>query len=1593
MNTHIRSLVLCIVCTAVPAFGSTWIATGGGSWHDAWNWDTGIVPGPADDVTIAGTFEQTITLAAAASANSLSLGGGSGSVTLMTGGHELDLASVSGIHSSGTLRINGGVLDAHAALDITSGGEIEWDSGTIRGGAQLNILPGGELTTTTTGAHYLSNKIITVGGTLRHLGNGPLRMSTSEIQVLAEGLHLFSGDTWIEQWSGVNSITLVGELRAQVPASAGVLIPLNSQSGLLRVQSGGLHMNASTSYSGNSVINVTPGGSLYYTTSTHSILDSLNIDATGLVSLDGATWTCNADTVAVNVRSGGLYWRSGSIVNGGLNLHGTMVMDGSSVRYMTNLGLFNHGTVIHQDTGNLRYQSSRVHNLNLWQLRGDVLNEQWSGSSAFFNTGVFQRHVGTGTCGFTPGLTFHQDGSLIAESGTLSLAATGDHDSGNWSVPFGGTVQFPTSNQTFRGTQTGSVAGQLLLNGATFLPESGSIWQISGNGLEWTSGSINGGSLALEGPWTYTGGTIVYLNGTQLINRDLLLLEGTAIRFQSGSQLINETMGMATVRGGITVEHWTGGGNALINQGLLVKTDGTSVSISNLTLQHQSGEVQVQAGELRISGGGSLQAATQISSGAEFELDGGTLMALSGSTINGPGLFRISSGTFTVDTPTILVRNSRQDNGTINGSGQYHVGEHFLWTGGTQSGAGSQWIPVGSTLHIQAASIVYQFRNILQEGNALWDSGTIRNGYYAVHDIATGAELEVNGGRTYEYWTSGIGVLALRGQLRRTGGGVYTQSTVPLDITGGQLILDHGDVSIRANCTWTHPVLMVGSGQTLSLDASTVSMYGLCSGTIDGSFNQAGSTLNAGGPDSPQFALSGNGFTWLSGTLVGATLINQGLFTIANTTAVSFDPDTLRNEGLLRSTSDHAIRFVNGAVLHNTPMGSVELRAATQWQHYSGTIGRFVNEGRIDRGLPGDAAGTVSTFISLPLYHMADTLHLNRGTIDCSGGGFIQSTVAIADTARFLSSNGVMNTATGATFGSGPLQLSGGTLNIEGEIPAQEFVQTNGTLGGAGAFQLVGTGEWSGGTWAGSGQCNISGVFSLEGTGARHLGRATDVTGILRANGGTTRHQYGSVLRVDPAGEFHVESEGTLEWYTGVQPELRLEGLLSMDTPAGTYSISNTLFNKPNGSLEVTDGQLLLQTSGTWSGGSANVGVDGLITFASGTITWADTLDGVIAGGFQFNGTNHNPSAGGCGFNLSDNGLEWSAGSFGGGELVNLGRMAVPGTPARSLLGTQLRNEGQLDIDGGTIRFHSAAQIHNAATGLLDVAGTATMMWYSGSQGSLLNEGLWRRTTDPAIYTIQNLPFVNRGTLSLESGQTVISTSTLTNEAGGRIQGDATLSSGAPIPSAGTWAAGLSPGLLTVNASSIMDSSSILEVEIEGSIAGTGYDQVAFSGTATLDGVLDIQLAGGYLPAVGQEFDVLTAPTVGGSLLDMSDFSINDTLYFEIDQRSTSLVLVTRRLSVPRLVVTQSGTSTLLSWDEIPDATAYRVYVSTEGAPEVLLTETGGNSLDISSRTPPAPERLIETFRVTSILPDVPAAGQPTASTRRNRVTLGAASR
>lgn len=129
------------------------------------------------------------------------------------------------------------------------------------------------------------------------------------------------------------------------------------------------------------------------------------------------------------------------------------------------------------------------------------------------------------------------------------------------------------------------------------------------------------------------------------------------------------------------------------------------------------------------------------------------------------------------------------------------------------------------------------------------------------------------------------------------------------------------------------------------------------------------------------------------------------------------------------------------------------------------------------------------------------------------------------------------------------------------------------------------------------------------------------------------------------------------------------------------------------------------------------------------------------------------------------------------------------------------------------------------------------------------------------------------GTINVNSSTLTVS-GTLTNA--GTIKGSGTIVN-SNFTSIGTIAPGNSPGILSFTGNLVNEG--ILNMEIGGTVAGTGYDKILVSGTMTISGTLNVSFINGYTPVLGDEFTVIDAASSTGTFLTVNLPSVAPRLW------------------------------------------------------------------------------------------------------------------
>ncbi|MCA1733623.1 MAG: tandem-95 repeat protein, partial [Acidobacteria bacterium] len=425
-----------------------------------------------------------------------------------------------------------------------------------------------------------------------------------------------------------------------------------------------------------------------------------------------------------------------------------------------------------------------------------------------------------------------------------------------------------------------------------------------------------------------------------------------------------------------------------------------------------------------------------------------------------------------------------------------------------------------------------------------------------------------------------------------------------------------------------------------------------------------------------------------------------------------------------------------------------------------------------------------------------------------------------------------------ATYSGGPYYLNlynGAVLQN-----AATFTITNDTYiysNGASSPRIENSG-----TFQKSGGTGTSTIFAQ----LNNAGTVGVASGILALAGGGSG-----------AGAFDVTSPGTLRF------------------AGGTHALSGAFTS--TGTIEVTTGTV------NASGSFANQGLTSIpggtlsLGMATASMQDLDLTGGTLAGTAQ-------ASLAGT--------MNWTSGTLGGTTIVEIAAapaaVNLSGAGAKYLLGATIRNGGSGSWSGtGSVYGNQGGAIENLSGATLTRTDTGSFYYYcctgaaprfeNQAGATFIRNGAGNSqffsadVTNAGVVEVQagtltfySSPFVQTaGSFSIAAGAMVTS-NTGVDFQGGALMGHGTFT-GNILNSGGSVRAGASPGILTIDGNYTQGSAGSLDVELGGLTAGTEFDQLNVTGTASLGGTLNVALLAPYVPADGDSYRILTFGSLASS--------------------------------------------------------------------------------------------------------------------------------
>jgi uncharacterized repeat protein (TIGR01451 family) len=1357
-----------------------------------------------------------------------------------------------------TLTQTGGTLTGTDTVNIA--GLFTWGGGTHDGGGVTNANGGMLLNITTrtlrTRTLNTASPVTWTAGRFDHgLGSIINNSSTWDLQSDDDFLFTQGGTRGVFNNSGAFTKS------AGTGLSTVDMTLLHAASGVINVLTGTLQLNFDSTNNGD--YNVT--GTLDLNSGAHNFEAGSTVTGSGTLVL-GATVNFNAGSIASTTAP--------VLVNGGTTSFQTGVAVSMSSLTQT------AGTLQGSDTINI----------------SGVFN--WSGGT----------QNGPGTTNANGGFNL-TGGANLNNGRTLNNAATGVISGGGFYNGGNGAVfnNLPGATLDLQndlrlgsflgGTDTINNQGTLTRSGAgnftifAIFNNTGTV-NITAGTLTLSGGGASSSPINAAGTLAVTSGTFDFNSPASLSGAGLATFSAT-VNFNAGSSIstaVNLTGGILTLQTGSTVTFPN-----------LTQTAGTlsGTGIVDVTgVFNWSGGTQEGAGTTNANGGFNLTGGVNLNNGR-------TLNNVASGVISAGGFYNGGNGAVFNNLPgaTLDLQNDLRLGGFLGGTdtinnqgtltrstatGIFTIFAVFNNTGTVTVNTGTLVLANGGSC---GSACDGDFNSVatLQFSNGTFDLGP------AADVMGTGT-VSVTGGTVNH-----AGVYNVSGGTRALGGTWNLTGTVS---SVGAITITSGTLNL-SKAAPPGPII------TSSLTQSGGTLQGADTLDVTGVFNWSGGTQNGPGTTNANggFNLTGgvnlNSGRTLNNAATGVISAN-GFYNGGNGAVFNNLPgatldiqNDLRLGGFLGGTDT----FNNqGTLTRSVATGTFTIFAA-----FNNTGAVTVNTGTLT--LANDSTSTGS-------FTVTGTLHLSGGTHNFNAASTVtgSGSLILNTTVNFNAGSVASNT--------GPILLNGGvtTFQTGAAVTMSALTQTFGTLQGPDTIHITGVFNWSGGTQNGPGTTNANGGFNLTGGVNLNNGRILNnaAMGVI-SSGGLYSGGNGAVFNNLPGATLDIQSDLRLGGFLGGTDTFNNQGTLTRSTATGTFSIF-AIFNN-TGTVSVLTGRLTLSGSGTYTGSfnltgtlrmdagthdfnagsslsgpglaeifttvnfNAGSSLTTALSLQSGILTLQTGAPVAPASFTQTSGTLAGPDT------LHLNTLfTWSGGTQDGSGVTNAnaGFSLTGGVVMNN--GRTLNNAASSTVSSfGFLSMGNGAVFNNLPGATLELRDNGRLGGFVGGTDTINNQGTLRCLAGASTFFISSSQFNNSGLIELLSGELEFSsgvpqftqTAGVTRLNGGSLTAFATMTfAGGILEGVGPGAIsatisntgavlspGLSPAILNHSFGSYTQGAGgSFNVEIGGLTPGTQHDQYTVpSGSAVLGGTLNVTLTGGFTPAPGNTFTILTALSRSGT--------------------------------------------------------------------------------------------------------------------------------
>jgi hypothetical protein len=672
----------------------------------------------------------------------------------------------------------------------------------------------------------------------------------------------------------------------------------------------------------------------------------------------------------------------------------------------------------------------------------------------------------------------------------------------------------------------------------------------------------------------------------------------------------------------------------------------------------------------------------------------------------------------------------------------------------------------------------------------------------------------------------------------------------------------------------------------------------------------------------------------------GATLTISGLGTIASNGVVNLADGALNGGGLL--TVEGALNWIGGAlgIAVEITSGGVLTTLGAGQKSFAGSL--FNNAGTVDA-----QGGILSLFSPGTFGGFSIVASTNSGVFNAATNAEVQLR-GPPFPAPFYAGY-IFNDGSSFT-GAGRKRLAGGYITLNGTLVAQNLDLAGATLLGD-CTLTEGPILWTGGGIVGTLSIPTNVVLTIAGNvGIGSGGQLNNAGSVIWTGPSFFELGFGGLWAIlNNSGTFDIQNDSTFV-SNGGNAAINNTGLFRKLAGTNATTVPMGIAFNNSGLVDVQSGALSIGGGGTNSGtfnaennavilfsgsnpntgytdtdGTFNASGDGVIIFSIG---FFGPVSGFSGTGTAFTGPGLKRLTGYSTLNglLTAQNVELAGGIFGeckltggpilwtGGEIEGLVSTAtdvvllMSGTNDKGIYFGRLINTGTAFWTGAANLAMGGAVFENRGTFVLQSNMTVKILT---AGNTIVNSGLFRKEDGTNTTTFpRDIAFSNTGTVDVRSGNLSFAggfrpftqTAGLLRLAGGNVQapyglniqggtlsGYGTITGG--VSNGGTVAPGDPIGALTIIGTYTQTGE--LDIDLGGLAPGADYDRLIVTRGASLRGVLRVALDNGFMPALGDNFSVLSFGSRVGKFDCLIGANLGGGMKLLANYSPTNLVLMT----------------------------------------------------------------------------------------------------